>query len=262
MPIVFTGKGTPISTADFNVTTASLGGDVSSLWSLVAVETRGFGFLADRRPQILFERHIFHARTGGKYSAANPDISNPQRGGYLGGAAEYDRLGRAMALAERAALESASWGLGQVMGYNAATAGYADVYAMVGAMVAGEGAQLQAAANFINANTALRAAFRDRKWASVAFYYNGSQYAENHYDVNLEQHYAIFSTAANRPDIDTRTAQACLLYLRYLQKPENVDGLVGRQTQAAILAFRQSRGLQPGGLDANVSNTLRAAADI
>jgi hypothetical protein len=44
-----------------------------------------------------------------------------------------------MTFDEQAALESASWGLGQVMGFNAKTAGFADVHAMVDAMVAGEG---------------------------------------------------------------------------------------------------------------------------
>src|SRR6185312_12521696 len=91
MPIVFAGKGTPISASDVQTAAAALGGDVASLWSLVAVETRGFGFLKDRRPQILFERHIFHRRTGGRFDAADPNISNAHAGGYSGGAAEYVR---------------------------------------------------------------------------------------------------------------------------------------------------------------------------
>jgi hypothetical protein len=260
MPIVFTGKGTPITATDVGSAAAALGGDVASLWSLVAVETNGFGFFSNRRPQILFERHIFHRRTGGKFDAADPNLSNPQPGGYSGGAAEYDRLEKAMTFDEPAALESASWGLGQVMGYNAKTAGFTDVHAMVNAMVAGEGAQLQAVAKFIVANPPLRAAFLAREWANVALHYNGANYAENHYDEKLQQHYTQFSTPANRPDLDLRTAQACLVYLNHM--PGGVDGLIGPRTRAALLAYRLAKGLPAGELDAALLTRLRTDADI
>jgi N-acetylmuramidase/Putative peptidoglycan binding domain len=260
MSIVFEAKGTPFTRDDIQNAAVSLGGDQAALWSLMAVETQGFGFLQDRRPCILFERHIFHLRTGGKYDREDPNLSNPSPGGYLGGAAEYDRLGRAMQLDERAALESASWGLGQMMGYNAATAGFTDVYAMVAAMIAGEAAQLRATANFITADPPLYAALRDRNWARVAFNYNGAGYARNHYDEKLEQNYQLFSTAAGLPDIDVRTAQACLFYLDYL--PDGVDGQSGPRTRKAVLAFRLRNGLPPGDLDANVTGLLRGDADI
>jgi hypothetical protein len=260
MPIVFTGKGTPISATDFGSTATALGGDVASLWSLVVVETKGFGFLTNRRPQILFERHIFHRRTSGKFDATDPNLSNSRPGGYSGGAAEYDRLEKAMTFDEQAALESASWGLGQVMGFNAKTAGFADVHDMVNAMVAGEGAQLQAVANFILANPPLRAAFLARDWANVALHYNGANFAENDYDTKLSNQHAVFSTPANRPDLDLRTAQACLLYLGF--KPGGVDGLIGPRTRDALLSYRKTNGLPPGVLDAAVLTGLRTAANI
>ena len=262
MPIVFTGKGTPMAAADFAATATALGGDAAALWSLVGVETHGFGYFADRSPQILFERHIFHARTGGRFDAAHPDISNRTGGGYIGGVAEYGRLERAMALSEKAALESASWGMGQVMGFNAPKLGYADVYAMIAAMVAGEAAQLQAVAAFIRATPALDAAFRARHWAQVAFYYNGKTYAAQHYDTNLASHYAIYANAADRPDLDLRTAQTCLLYLGYLKRPGDVDGLTGPATRAALLSFRTDKGLPAGGLDTALLAQLRVSADV
>jgi len=262
VPISFAGKGTPITAVDFQNAVAALGGDSATLWSLVVVETNGFGFFADRRPQILFERHIFQARTGGSYSAAHPDISNPQPGGYAVGAAEYDRLARAMLLDERAALESTSWGLGQVMGFNATSVGYADVYAMVSAMVAGEGAQLQAVAQFIAGNPALSRAVTARDWANVALHYNGPNYSENKYDEKLAANYQKFSNASNRPNIDARTAQACLLYLGYLQSVSDVDGLIGPHSLSAIQAFRQANGMPAGGLDAALLTALSAQANI
>jgi hypothetical protein len=260
MPIVFEHKGTPLTQSDIQNAATSLGGDLASLWSLMAVETQGFGFLQDRRPCILFERHVFHQRTGGEYDNDNPNLSNPIPGGYLGGAAEYGRLGEALKLDETAALESTSWGLGQIMGYNAVTAGFAGVHAMVAAMVAGESAQLAAITNFIAADPALNDAFRDRNWTTVALNYNGPDYAENHYDDKLAEYYKIFSSPAALPDIDARTAQVCLYYLNYL--PDGVDGLNGPRTKQAVLAFRLRNGLPPGGLDANVMRLLREGAGI
>ncbi len=260
MPIAFEGSGTPLTTQDITNARITLGGDMATLWALVTVETQGFGFLADRRPRILFERQIFHRRTNGQYDRVDPSISGQVPGGYLGGAAEYRRLARAMSLDEQAALESTSWGLGQVMGYNAAPAGFSDVYAMVTAMVATESAQLEAATSFIIANLPLCAAFRTHNWAALAFHYNGPDYARNHYDVRLKQYFDRFSTAANCPDIGVRTTQACLYYLGYL--PDGVDGLMGPVTRAAIMTFRLRQGLPATEADADVMRLLSAEAAI
>jgi hypothetical protein len=260
MLTTFSGKGTPISKADVTTAVADLGGDEASLWTLVAVETRGFGFLSDRRPQILFERHIFHNRTGGRFTIAHPDISNPTPGGYAGGAAEYDRLQRAMELNEVAALESASWGLGQVMGFNAQKAGFSNAEAMVTAMVASEAAQMQAAVRFIMANGPMLAAYKAKVWAKMAFFYNGAGFANNHYDAHLQHYHEIYSDPANRPDIDLRTAQACLTYLGF--SPQGVDGVLGSRTRVALLAYRKARGMAPGALDDQVLQRLRDEANV
>jgi hypothetical protein len=260
MLTTFSGKGTPISKTDVGTAVAALGGDEASLWALVAVETRGFGFLPDRRPQILFERHIFHKRTEGRFTVAHPDISNPTPGGYAGGAGEYDRLQRAMELNEVAALESASWGLGQVMGFNAQKAGFSNAEAMVTAMVVSEAAHMQAAVRFMTANGPLLAAYKAKAWAKMAFFYNGAGFEKNHYDVHLEHYHAIYDNPANRPDIDLRTAQACLTYLGF--SPQGIDGVLGSRTRVALLAYRKARGMPPGGLDAQVLQPLIAEANV
>lgn len=268
MLTAFSGKGTPISKADVAAAVANLGGDEASLWALVAVETRGFGFLPDRRPQILFERHIFHKYTGGVFTIAHPDISNPTPGGYAGGAAEYDRLERAMALNETAALKSASWGLGQVMGFNAQTAGFRDVEAMVAAMVASEASQMQAAVGFMTANHPLLAAYQAQVWAKLAFFYNGRNFAKKHYDDHLEHYHGIYSDPANRPDIDLRTAQACLTYLGFYPQGDShhavqdVDGVLGSRTGVALGSYRKAKGMPAGGLDDQVLQLLIAEANI
>ena len=95
----FAGIGSPLSQQGFENGRKALGVNVAAFWAVMTVETRGFGFLVDRRPKILFERHIFHVRTGGKFDANQPTISNPKSGGYgAGGANQYARLAEAIQL--------------------------------------------------------------------------------------------------------------------------------------------------------------------
>src|SRR5258705_11254552 len=123
----FTGVGLPLTTEGLGHGCDKLGVKAAEIWAVLTVETLGCGYLPDRRPQILFERHIFHKDTGGTFDVANPDISNPLPGGYGSrGAFQYTRLARAIQLNREAALRSASWGIGQMMGLNAVVAGFAD----------------------------------------------------------------------------------------------------------------------------------------
>src|SRR5215510_12708813 len=110
MTDLFVGKAAPLTQDGFDKVLHQLDVNSASVWTLLTVETSGFGFLADRRPKILYERHIFHQRTNGRYSATSPDISSSVSGGYGRGTTEYGRLARAIKLDRRAALESASWG--------------------------------------------------------------------------------------------------------------------------------------------------------
>ncbi len=77
----FSGKGAPIDATGLQSALDLLALDAACLWSVIGVETSGHGFLADRRPVILFERHEFSARTGQRFDARNPDLSNPVPGG-------------------------------------------------------------------------------------------------------------------------------------------------------------------------------------
>ncbi len=256
---LFQGAGAPLSAKGFVAASASLGNGRAALWSLLAVETKGFGYFADRRPKILFERHIFHKRTGGRFSEAHPDISNVKTGGYVGGPAEYERLKRAMQLDAGAALESASWGLGQIMGFNASLLGYATAADMIAAFKDSEDAQLDGCVRFIRANAELAAAFRSGKWARVAFFYNGPGFAKNQYDKKLAAAHAAFK--AKEPDIDARGAQARLVYLGY--DPKGVDGLIGEATRTAVRAFLKDRKMPgDGSLTAPVREALRQAVGV
>lgn len=252
MPLDFVGKSRALSTDGLTATAQSLGVQEPEIWAVLAVETSGCGFLGDRRPQILYERHIFHRLTGGRFD--DGEISDPTAGGYgAGGANQYDRLARAIALDRGAALQSASWGLGQVLGTNFAAAGFADVETMVAAMSDSEDGQLGAVAGFLKTSK-LDQAMRDHDWTAFARGYNGPQYAKNNYDTQLQDKYQKYA-AGPTPDLDLRAAQ---LYLRFAGfDPGPVDGVMGGRTRAALTAFQTQQGLDAtGAVDAAVLDAL------
>lgn len=254
----FAGNGSPLDQDGVAQVTDKLDVGVPELWAVITVETRGCGFIRDRRPTILYERHIFSRETNGQFDAAHPDISNGEPGGYgAPGAHQYDRLQSAIALNRQAALDSASWGLGQVMGFNAGIAGYADVETMVAAMVESENNQLMALANFIVSN-GLKNALSNHKWADFARGYNGKNFAKNQYDTKLANAFQRFSQGS-MPDLKARAAQ---LYLTYLGlNPGTVDGFAGGNTFRALNEFQQQQGLAANNaVDDDVLNLLKEKA--
>ncbi len=251
----FVGAAEPLSSAGFEAAVATLGVGMAELVAVLKVESKSCGFLPNRRPKILYERHVFHRLTGGAYSAANPDISNPLAGGYAGNEREYPRLEKAMRLDRTAALKSASWGAGQVMGENHKMVGYDDVETMVAAMQSSEDEQLMSVVNFIR-NRRLDDALRQHDWARFARGYNGPAYAKNKYDLMLHAQYeAVLS--GTLPDLNVRAAQLYLTYLGYVLG--DIDGLYGRRSRAAVVEFKAANGLSGGErIDRALLDALRA----
>lgn len=252
----FIGPAEPLTRAGFRAVMGALDVAAPELLAVLAVESRGCGFLPDRRPKILFERHCFHKLTKGRFSATHPDISQPTPGGYLGGAGEYERLERALALDHDAALQSASWGAGQVMGFCHAELGYASVDALVTAMMSGEDGQLDAVGRYLQ-HKGLAAALREHQWATVARCYNGPAYAKNKYDQRLAGAHQQY-VAGVLPDVEVRRAQ---LYLTYLGlSPGGVDGVHGKFSRSAVARWRETHGQGSGDrVDAALLDSLKAA---
>lgn len=182
-----------------------LGVELAAVYAVNEVESAGQGFLANGKPTILFERHIMfrqlrtpraeaddatalqaHAE---QLAALHPNLVNPRPGGYAGGTAEHQRLANARLLDDTCALESASWGAFQIMGFHWQRLGYANVQAFVAEMEAGENQQFEAFARFIETDPALLKALQGKRWATFAKLYNGPAYARNLYDVKLERAY-------------------------------------------------------------------------
>jgi hypothetical protein len=242
----FIGDPAPLRDRDFAHAARDLGCTVAVVRAVAQVESAGGGFLADGRPKILFERHVFHARTGGVHSNFQPAISSPRRGGYLGGAREYERLRAAIALDRKAALQSASWGKFQVMGFNFAAAGHGDVERFVGAMVSGEPAQLQAFVALIK-RCKLQDKLIRRDWSGFARGYNGSAFAQNAYDRKLAEAYAVFAADTCRPLLKIGDAGPEVTRMQKLLGAP-ADGKFGPGTMAMVIAFQADNGLPADGL--------------
>jgi hypothetical protein len=169
-----------------------------ALRAVAAVESAGDGFLAQSDlPKILFEGHAFHRLTQGRFDTSHPTLSFPKwtKKFYVGGAGEWQRLNTACTLERAAALQSASWGMFQIMGFNYALCGVGDVEAFVARQRAGAAEQLQCFAHFISRKVFL-SALRVKDWAKFAAAYNGPGYAANQYDKKLAAAYSAFSKAA------------------------------------------------------------------
>jgi hypothetical protein len=102
---------------------------------------------------------------------------------------EYAAFNAAYAINAKAALLSTSIGLMQCMGFNYAACGYKSVNDMWDDFRKGEYQQVKGGTMFIKSNKALYAALRDKLWNKAAYYYNGSNYAVNNYDVKLKNAY-------------------------------------------------------------------------
>lgn len=173
-----------LSVEDFRVVAAELGVELAAIQAVAEVEAAGDGFLPSGRPKILFEGAQFQRITGGVFSASHPHLSHPyseSRRHYVGGEGEHDRLDEAKTLDSNAALQSASWGRFQIMGFNYAAAGYDSVEAYVDAMSLSEANHLNAFASFIEANPSIHTALQNLNWEAFARGYNGPDHASNNY---------------------------------------------------------------------------------
>lgn len=185
-----------LTEVDYQKAAESLNVNVPAIKAVVQVEASGNGFLKDGRPKILFEAHWFSEFTNHKFDTSHPKISSRTWNSdlYTRGR-EYERLEKAKALNKEAALKSASWGLGQVMGFNYNVVGYPDVYSFVKDMHISEGKQLMAMMSFIK-HKKLDKALRAHDWATFARGYNGLGYRKNKYDTKLAEAYRYFSLQA------------------------------------------------------------------
>ena len=172
----------------------------AALQAVMKVEAKGSGFYPDGTPVILFERHVFRQRLiannkaliADKAMRERPDLCSKTMGSYGLYSAQHGRLNAACQYDRVSALESASWGLGQVMGYHWRLLSYVSLQAFINAMYKDEASQIDAMCRFIKVN-GLDKYLRNQDWKNFALRYNGEAYKNNNYDVKLANAYKEFS---------------------------------------------------------------------
>jgi hypothetical protein len=185
-----------ISDQDIADIASQYGIEPGVVYAILQVESRGKGFDSSGRPRILFEGHKFY-----KYISALPDqdllakVLQEQKNnicydkwenrGNAYNLDQYERLEEAISYDKISALLSASYGLGQIMGFNFKAAGFPDVESMVEKMYYSEREQLIAMFNFIKTDSKKLNALINKDWAAFALAYNGTGYEQNKYDSKL-----------------------------------------------------------------------------
>lgn len=183
---------------------ATLDVPVTVIRAIHEVESRNAGFLADGRPSILFERHVFFRRLRSHgidpepHAHRYPGLVSTTPGGYRGNAGEHVRLAAAERIHRDAARESASWGAFQIMGYHWKLLGYDSLDDFIDRMHRHESDHLEAFIRFIQADRRLHTALIKQDWATFARGYNGPAYAKNLYDAKLVQAHARYVALAPR----------------------------------------------------------------
>lgn len=172
--------------------------EYACLKAVVEVEASGKGFIGDL-PKILYEPHIMYRLLTKKnyitirnnLMKAHPNLCYPRWGTYKYGAEsiQHRRLEVASQYNRDTALESCSWGLGQVMGYHWKSLGYESLQAFINDMYESEAKQLEAMIRFIKVN-GLLLALKNKDWVKFARGYNGAGYAKNKYHIKLANAYA------------------------------------------------------------------------
>jgi hypothetical protein len=175
---------------DFQEAAQAMNVSIAAVKAVAEVESKGQGFYPSGRPIILFEAHIFGRYTNYKFNQSHPNLSSYKwnRALYFGGEREYERLNAAVQLNEEAALKSTSWGKFQICGFNHKYCGYTDVFSYVDDQYISEGIHLMCFVKYI-LSQGLDIPLRNLNWAEFARRYNGPKYAENRYDVKLQNAY-------------------------------------------------------------------------
>jgi hypothetical protein len=233
----------------------------ANVLAITKVESNGVIFAnvdGKQEPLIRFEGHIFFRRLSGakRDVAVARKLASSKVGGIPNPASQTDRwrlLARAMAIDSTAALESCSYGVGQVMGFHWKALGYASVQALVTRAREGLGGQVELMLRFIREND-LTDELQQGQWAPFARGYNGPGYKANRYDMKMAAAAAEFGgLISESPGMlrmgstgrRVRELQALLIRAGYAVKE---DGDFGPTTKKALAAFQSAHGLKADGV--------------
>lgn len=243
----------------------------AALLAVVEIESAGQLWEDDgTTPRLLFERHVFHREikksAPGKLPAAiKAGLAIPKWSKATQYKDQGTSKGRLALIAKARSIDlecanrSASWGLGQTMGFNAEGLKFQSATALVSYMeTGGIPAQVDCMVREIKRNK-LEKKLSALDWAGFARGYNGPGYAQNKYDTKLEAAYGrwekkvgsveappVAAPAVEAPrgdkSAEIKEVQEHLKALGYHDVGE-VDGKWGGKTAGAIAAFKNDRHL-------------------
>lgn len=186
-----------LSDDEYQKAAAKIGISVPALRAFAEVESNGSGFIDGKRPKVQYEPHVMYQRLKANLgiSVANgalrkwPDLVATKPGSYQSLNKEDQDMDRAAKEIDRtSALEAASWGAFQIMGYHWKTCGYPVLQAFVNAQYS-EAGQLDTLVRFLRASPAIVSAIKSKNWSKAAQLYNGPAYKKNAYDDKLAKAY-------------------------------------------------------------------------
>lgn len=178
---------------DYLSAATALKAPLAAVKAVATVESAGSGYLSDGRVKVQYEPHVMFQRLSTRFGQAralkelqdHPDLVARKAGSYQSLDKEDQDMARAAKVIDRdSALESASWGAFQIMGYHWHTLGFVTLQAFINANQTAAG-QLDCFVRFIKADSILQQALQQQRWAVFASRYNGKNYAANKYDTKL-----------------------------------------------------------------------------
>lgn len=215
--------------------------EVEAALAVFDVESAGVAFWkvnGASKPIIRYEGHYFYDRLNDKAvrdAAVKAGLASPKAGGVpnpASGSGRYALLDRAKQINELAALESVSWGLGQVMGANWQMLGYSSVKELVEAANTIKG-QVDMMFRFIEANS-LQDEMNSHNWKAFEKVYNGPR--AKGYAKKMAIAYDKYKNSKLPDNDDIMLLQRMLNVLGdYKLK---LDGIYGDDTKAAVMDFQ------------------------
>lgn len=185
---VFTNPSAPaVTDSEIAAIALRLGCTPKQVRAVAKVESGGAAFDKQGRPKILFERHLFHRLTDGKFSVSA--FSNSDGGGY--GEDSWEKLTQAACKDADAAFAAASWGRFQVLGLHWKALGYPSPIDMAYTAVTSEAGHYTMLARYVEANgmkPAIKALSADPETCrAFAKGYNGPAYRQFNYHTKLAE---------------------------------------------------------------------------
>ncbi|WP_082143943.1 N-acetylmuramidase domain-containing protein [Nitratireductor soli] len=242
-----------------------LGIEVATMLAVIEIESAGKVYSTVGRghePLIRFEGHYFDRRLSGpaRERARREGLAHPSAGKVknpTSQAARWTMLNKAILIDAKAALESTSWGLGQVMGAHWKWLGFGSVDELVNTARGGAAGQVELMVRYIE-KAGLKGALQRRDWAAFARGYNGPAFAKHGYHTKLASAYRRYAagrepaapSAAGMLRLGSRGARVRELQQLLLRAGQSllVDGDFGPATHKAVMAVQKGANLEVDGV--------------